>query len=268
MKKKVLKLTFFLFTVVLVFSSCLGDTENKIEISDDYGCIISDLYGQRNAIVSSVGYVYASEFESLQEGTIINLSYKIIGAQSSSVPTLQEVYIKKKYIPSEQAGYTWSTPPAESEKEAFPTSLSTVGNAWSPLDIFLDRWTFAPIFNAVEGTKIQAHFYYDADRQQESNGELTENRLILDVRFTADDTEVTNTVNKTYVMVANFKGIRSLIEGLPQFKWGVTSLSEGGTPVYVQFRYRVQDGSVPFDKYKEATLGSGSDYQFIMSKSE
>lgn len=266
MKKKVLKLTFLLLTVAVIFSSCLGDTENKIEVSSDYACVV-DPYGQPNAFAASVGYVFASEFQQLEKGTILAIGYKIMGTQTSSVPTLQEINIQKKFTPATQSPLRWYAS-EDSENEVYPTTFSVVGSGWSPYTVFLDRWLFAPYFDTEEGTKITAAFYYDPNNQDEdASGNRIENRIVLDVRFTSDNPAPVSTINKAYDIVGNFDGIRDRIQSLSNFKWGATTLSEGGTPVYVKFRYRLYS-KTSSTGYEEKTLGTatGTDYQFVLTK--
>lgn len=263
MKKKVLNLAFVAFAFVFIFSSCsnLWDNESKIEVGSDYVCVVADEYGRKYGFAGNVGYVSSSEFESRPEGTILIMGYKIIGNQTSNIPTLTEVSIDKDkiYVPSSQMNYLWSKAPSEIESEIYPKTLST--NKWSAYASFLDRWLFSSEFDIVDGTKIRATFYYNPDNQEEGN-----NRVILDVRFNIEGSEPSGTsAKKPLDFVANFDGIRYNIKNMGNYV--PSTSSEGGTPVYLKIRYRKLDDTSATG-YKEDVIGSfsSSGPQFIITE--
>lgn len=257
MKKKVFSQVFMLLAVTFIFSSCLGDVENKVEVGVDYVCVVSNDYGLKYGYAGQVGFVSSPTFESKQEGTILLMGYKIVGTQTSNTPTLSETNVVKEFKLADQMQLDWGSAPTEIDNEIYPESMSKT-QYWSPYNVFLDRWLLKATFDMAEGTKTKATFYYDSERQEETN-----NRLILDVRFQKVNELTGDPVNVEQEFVANFNGIRSYIQNMPNFE---ASNSEAGTPVYVKFRYRKSDPTKQ-SGYEEITLGSfsSSDIQFILS---
>lgn len=266
MKKKLLRLTFLLLTVAIVFSSCLGDTENKIEVSSDYACVfLSDTY-QKYAYAGSVGTVYSDSFKTRSEGTILIMGYKITGVQSG-IPTLENVDIKKEFKPSEHFSTRWGTSGVDRTNEIYPSSVEI--SKWSPYAIFMDRWLFAPSFKKIiDGTVINGFFYYDPNNQDKTTaGVIVENRLILDVVFTKTEATTGKEIDKTYEIVSNFQNVRSSIENGLMDHFKKDASSQVGTPVYLKIRYRVASTTDPRG-YEDKYVGdfSSSNLQFIISK--
>lgn len=259
MKKKVLSQALMLLAVTFIFSSCLGDIEERREMSTDFVCVRGDGNGQKGALTQTFGFVLSQAFDEMQEGTILMMGYKIIGTQTGYYPTLTEVNIDKNrvYTPYEQMEYRWNAAEANIPREIYPKSLSST-QYWSPYDVFLDRWMFNVTLGVSEGNEFKAYFYYDKDNQEEGK-----NRFTLDVRFVEEGTGTGEALDVPQEFVANFDGIRDYIRNM---SWFEASTSQEVTPVYVKFRYRKSDDSKP-EGFTEETIGTFTDnsLQFIIS---
>lgn len=266
MKKKVLKLIFLFFAVAVVFSSCLGDTENKIEVTSDFVCVVSNSYGQKIGVAGNVGLVASSEFDQYPVGTILIMGYKILGTQTTNTPNLVDVDIKKEYLPSDQLKSEW-TAPIDRTGEIYPSSFGV--SKWFAYADFMDRWLFTPSFKNIEDkTEITGTFYYDPEKQDvnTTTGERTKNRIILDVVFTKVSESTGKKVTQPYEVVGNLSTIRTAIEN--GYMNDFIDRDASGTPIYIKFRYKAtagdyNDASNIEDKYTGDFSLNG--YQFITS---
>lgn len=251
MKKKVLKLTFLLSTVAFIFSSCLGDGDNKIDVSKDFVFITEDNNGTKVAATWQAGYGSAQELQGLEKGTCLWMGYKIIGTQSGSYSNLEEINIQKTFLPQNQAPVRIMMPPAGTDsEEIYPNSLTV--SVWTSGNYAGDRWLFTPNCALVDGEKITAVFYYDAAANVDGEGKPLKNRAIIDVRFYRTSPGMTGEtpINKNEELVANFEDLRTELKNRIDF--------EGQNEAYyfLKFRFRKSKEEAPY--YEDATIGDYS----------
>ena len=265
MKKKVLKFTFLLFAVAFAFSSCLGDGENKVEVSEDFVYVYSE-----NGLVNygftlnAGGSCSAQEFQQYSAGTCLLMGYKITGNQTNKA-NLEDVNIRKVFPASDQARLIEATAPTDVDpNEIFPSSLTL--SFMYAANYYGDRFLFAPVYYMADGTKVRARFYYDADAQTEGENAtpIAKNRAIIDVRFIKEVEASGSSISKTEEFVADFSNLRDILT-----RNDVVEYSNNAATVSLKFKYRKLRSTSNTTEYDDQTLGtfgSTSDFQLYFSK--
>ena len=259
MKKEVLKVTFLLSVFAIIFSSCLGDGDNKIEVTKDFIYIDRDEYYNNFALPASVGQYCSTSgtpLASLSYGDCAFAGYKIIGNQTGSYPQLQEVNLIKTFSVGDQPNVSiGSMPEGDLEYEIKISSLKV--DLWSVGNMIGDRWLFISNCKLADGEKLTAEFYFDESRQKDENGNsLPKNRAIIDIRFKKINPATEEGTNKPYEMVANFTDLRNALKDRIDFE------NQNVAYYRLKFRYRKieNDGS----SYKEETIGTFSESDFSL----
>ncbi|MDR3058298.1 MAG: hypothetical protein LBU84_09190 [Prevotella sp.] len=224
MKTSILKLVCGVFSIAFLFSSCLGDSDNKIEIGSDYAFIttMGSTYTQV-AAVSGRGYgpmyLTSVEIAKLQPGECYLLGYRITNTSSGSTGyyTAEDIGAVPVKLNQTTGSYTAPTRTDDFAPTAFSIAYYDFGllNA-NYSSFFGDRWICGIRTPLGEKDEVYAHFYYDlANQKEEVNGVMTdigENKIIIDVRFERQKYGDGAETNKEVACVGNLSQIKSYFQ--------------------------------------------------------
>ena len=250
MKKKLLKLGFLLSTVVVMFSSCLGDGESTFKMQGDYA-YIRKVNGTMYAYTNKGGTCTSTDaaFQSIQDGSFVQMSYKVGGVGSNGVSVFKEWSVTTMYAPADQAQLQEGLPEETIENEVYPTSLDIF--LWTRGNYFGDRWMFNVGYKLGEDETIRPIFYYD-----ESNIDDTD-KVTLDVRFVKEGNGG-NATSRSELFVANLSKFRDYYP----ISWSGSKEKD----VLIRFRYNKSDNKGGFTS--EVGTFSTDGYRLTFSQPE
>lgn len=249
MKTSILKLISSVFFVGLLFSSCLGDSDNVIEKTGDFVYITTLNSGTTK--VGAVSYypgTYIStpaiDQTTIETGQFYIMGYKI---NTKNIGTGGNYYLAEDIGQNpkklEQTRGAISAPTAI-DNEFYPTTFGAT-TAWSPVSyLYGDRWVFGAQASLKEEGKDfpKMYFYYDPARQKEDTNndgvddrDLDENQMIIDVRFGTESYSEGQKTSRSFYSVGDLSSIRSYFQNQSgKFSY------KGEKSVYVpiKFRYR------------------------------
>lgn len=281
MKTSILKLICGVFSIAFLFSSCLGDTNNKIEIAVDYAFISTTSTYSQIATVTGQSYggvmqIQSPQINQLQSGECYTLGYRITNASMNS----SGYYTAEDYgatpVKLNQTLGAATAPVVENDfnPEAFTvvyynSGYAQNGSSFSPL--FGDRWIFGASTSVKEKDEVFMYFYYDKSKQQEEvNGVMTDvgdNKMIIDVRFKKVSYGDGVETSKPVTAVGNLTEIKRAFRHSDKFSY---ASGEKVRIVPIKFRYMksVTEGSNTVNK--ETLIGtwstdSSGQYAFLYS---
>lgn len=255
---------FFLIFSTLFFSSCLGDSDSKINVDQGYGFVKSNNQGTVYvaASVNNQGaHITSDQIKSLTVGDCVVLAFAISsnGETIDGIMTATDVSIKK-ILP--QSDIQKSIPNA---LYINPIKTLTILD-YSSNNFFGDRWFFSANYPLKEGENIQnvrAYCYYDVNNQPKNeDGSSLTNKIVIDVRFSNTnpntDPNAITTV-QPFSFALNLSPLRGMY--IPTVSDNTSTNKE--TAVELQFRYQQEqtDGTI-----KDGTLGvwnSNNSYYII-----
>lgn len=246
------KVSFGLFSIfcVLLFNSCLGDSNSTLKSDFDYGFIKRSNQGVIYAAVAANGtgaYITSEQIENLTVGDCVTLGYTISsdGTVSNNIMTATNVFIE-------------SVLPQSVIKKTTPNGLYT--NSLRKLDLrkysvnsfYGDRWFLSANYPLKTGEKLEdiiPHCYYDiANQPKDEDGNVLSNKIIIDVRFSNinPNTDPNALITaETYLFALDLSPLRTMYS--PDY----SSIGTGGrkADVQIQFRYLQEqtDGTVKED---------------------
>lgn len=267
MKTSILKLVCGVFSIAFLFSSCLGDSDNKIEIGSDYAFITT--MGSAYTTVAAVSgggygpmYLSSEQISRLQTEECYVLGYRITNTSSntSGYYTAEDIGATPVKLNQTRGAYT-----APSRQDDFaPTSFRILYYDLGLLNanyssFFGDRWIWAVRSSLGEKDEVYAHFYYDpANQREEVNGVMTdigENKIIIDVRFERQKYGDGAETNKEVACVGNLSDIKRYFQnqsGKFDYK------GEKNIVVPIKFRYNKTVTEGGQDVVKETIDGTWS----------
>jgi hypothetical protein len=262
--KKTSLLKFFcsVLSVVLLMSSCLGDGDSSFTIEKDFAYIVENDYGQKYAVTSN-GYIMHENITKLTTvGSCYFIDYKITSTSADGYHNAEYVRIwdDGKAIPKTDLLYSKPYSNLQNQNDTITPAALDV-QAWASSDIVGDNWSIAYKMTQRKGDKIEAFFYYDKDNQKDAEGEIGDNRIIIDIRFGITDRGTnTDTESNTYYAVGNLKSIRNGSDFVPKYDGGTNYVD-----VPVKFRYQkfTSTGQAATIEYIGSWTKGGSSYRFV-----
>lgn len=280
MKKKILGGLFSLATIVLLFSSCLGDNDSTFESSNDFAYIGSSQYGTKYAFVSNywVGVTAPSNSAALSGvnvGDCVYLSYKINQSNVTAENFFQAEEMTVESVLPKNALPVYESPapeslddPATNVEEVYRTAFNIL--KYYPSDGLGDNWLLTVTTKSADDEVVKAHFYYDANRQyvEGTGGAQTptsDNQIILDVLFSKVNNGGTQ-ASQAYQFVQNFASFRQTLMAMRGGKV-VPTESNGYTlaNVGIMFRIREKDSTTNAisEEYTPSTWAACPYFQLI-----
>ena len=244
MKTSILKLICGVFSIAFLFSSCLGDSDNKIEIESDYAFITT--MGSAYTTVAAVTgrgygarYIQSPWINQSQTEECYVLGYRLTDLNSST----SGYYTAEDFGPVPvKLNQTRGTYTAPSKQDDFaPTSFRILyydlGQLYNYNSFFGDRWIWGVTTKLGEKDEVYAHFYYDPTNQkEEANGVMTdigENKIIIDVRFERQKYGDGTETNKEVACVGNLSDIKRYFQNQSgKFDY------KGEKSVYIPIKFR------------------------------
>jgi len=247
MKTSILKLITSVFFVGLLFSSCLGDSDNVIEKSADFVYITSVNSGTTKVgAVSSYPGTYISS-AAIEQSSILSNQFYIMGYKinTKNIGTGGSYYIAEdigqtpKLVEQTRGAYT-----APSVEDEFNPTTFGVSAYYPASSLYGDRWVFGAQASLKEEGKDfpKMYFFYDPTRQKEdTNGdgiddrELSENQIIIDIRFQTESFSEGQKTSRTFYSVGDLSAIRTYFQSQSgKFNYN----GEKSIYVPIKFRYR------------------------------
>ncbi len=219
MKTTLFKIICTISTVVLLMSSCLGDSDSSIQIDRDFA-YITTVDGIKCAATSS-GYIVdqaGDVVSGLTTGKCYWIAYKITGSSSSNIYQAEYVNVLEngKSLPQENLipRVPYSNVTEAQRNDSIIAMSMSVGGGFAS-DYWGDNWLINFSVPLKEDEKVITYFYYDADNQdKDESGKVEKNRIIVDVRFikTNKNPENVNTSNKPLSAIGNLNYIRNFYQ--------------------------------------------------------
>ncbi|MDR2950887.1 MAG: hypothetical protein LBV71_16995 [Prevotella sp.] len=249
MKTSILKLVCGVFSIAFLFSSCLGDSDNKIEIGSDLA-FITTMGSSYSKVAAVTGkgygnmYIQSPQIDQLQEGQCYLLSYRItnLSANSSGYYTAEDFGA----VPVKLNQTLGAATAPVVENNFAPTSFSLAyyspsyfqSSSTTYVPLFGDRWVFNATTLLKEKDEVYMYFYYDKSKQQEEvNGVMTDigdNKIIIDVRFKKESFGDGVESNKQIMAVGNLSDIKRDFRRSDKFSF---ASGEKTRLVPIKFRY-------------------------------
>lgn len=272
MKTFLIKVFSVLFAAILL-SSCLGDSDNYYEISEDFAYIKYDEKEGKYAVTARMGYVKSDVVDRLDVGRAYYVSYKVSYSTTSNFLEAESFDLVRK-DPVPQAKFEVGEPYANvvehlREDSIHPTSVEI--GAWSAYKEYIDdNWEIKYNILKKEDDKIDAYYYFDPSAQEEVPGvPLGENQIIVDVRFVKSEKSgnAEEEKNERLYAISSLSQIRDKF--VPDYTKGESF--ENGTKaveVLVKFRYIRKGDKGPEVSYIGSFNTGGSDALYYMVFSE
>ena len=237
MKTSILKLICGVFAVGLLFSSCLGDSDNKININNDYVFVTTKNSMKVAAVASYRTWIVTDQVNASNtiEGQYYTMGYSINTSQSLGNGVYQGTDYGQPLVRIEQTSVAVKAP---DRVDDFNPTTFTSPFPYPIKDFFGDGWVFGAQAQLKEGTVTDMYFYYDASNQKEEvNGvvqEIGNNKIIIDVRF-GKSLEGNGALGSRAVLyVAKMTQLRSYF----QYQSGKFSFNnEKSVAIPIKFRY-------------------------------
>lgn len=256
MKTSILKLICGVFSIAFLFSSCLGDSDNKIEIGVDYAFISTASNYTQIATVTGQSYggvmrIQSPQISQLQSGECYVLGYRITNTTMNSGGYYTAEDFGATPVKLNQTLGAATAPVVENDfnptaftVQYYNSGYAQSGSSFSPL--FGDRWFFSASTPLKEKDEVFMYFYYDKSKQQEEvNGVMTDvgdNKIIIDVRFKKISYGDGAQTSKSVVAVGNLSEIKRAFRNSDKFSY---ASGEKTRIVPIKFRYMksVTEGS-------------------------
>ncbi|NDV78573.1 hypothetical protein D0T57_06280 [Dysgonomonas sp. 511] len=181
-------------------SSCLGDGENSVENEEKLVYITNVNYTPCAA--TSIGWVTHSTIDGLVQGKCYRMGYKVVLNSANNMYAAEYVNVLDPE-PYDESNLRWGVPYIDADNAIYASAMA-IEHTY-PTDHFGDSWLLSYNVSLKEGEEEEAYFYYDADNQQEGDGNTNiENKVIIDVRFIKTNVNTENVpariVNKKIVL--------------------------------------------------------------------
>ncbi|NDV93841.1 hypothetical protein D0T84_02770 [Dysgonomonas sp. 521] len=239
MKTSILKLICGVFSVGILFSSCLGDSDTNSSIGFDYAYITSVDGVKVAAVANGRTYITTDQIQVKgQEGQVYAMGYTINTSQTGG---------GGKYYIAEDSGQAMMlltqrsagiASPAAVEDDYTPTAFG-VATYYADSGFFGDRWVFAAQAALKDKDEAWMEFYYDVDNQKEEvNGvaqEIGNNKIIIDIRFKKDARGDGALSSTTINSVGNLSNIRNYFRTSNKFSFN----GEKYVYIPIKFRYHI-----------------------------
>ncbi|MFV0536113.1 MAG: hypothetical protein ACK5M3_01930 [Dysgonomonas sp.] len=268
MKKSLFKLILGISAIVILFTSCLGDSNNEFGSDNVFAYITThEKTGKKVAALSQAIYISSSTIDGLESGKCYLMSYRLSSDNLASNGIYENATI---------TGISKSITPTMSIVGPVTTEDTFNPSDFIPYygrsDSFMENnWGFLYTTAKLKENDIpRAYFFYDADRQYEMEEgvrkDVGKNQIIIDVRFNYVPGADGGSVLKQQVLsVGNLSRIRQEYRGSDNFEFG----SDTYVNVAIRFRYnqlQPDDVTVKTDVY----VGSwtSTPYNFTYYKDE
>lgn len=222
---------FSLCIISLIFTSCLSDSNSKVESYDEFA-YITTVNGVTCAATYH-GYISSPSISLMYPGECCFLDYVIEDYMYGEINQATGVNVREK---ADRRGLEISNPMGESE------SVKRIAVAiFSSTDYFGDNWVFHFEQDAKSEKLYEANFYFDPENQFDENGEdiSGENKAIIDIYFaeTSEEVKASDYPNGIYQRtVADFGAFRSYFA--PDFSSGQENVNgDKLVNVYIKFRF-------------------------------
>lgn len=266
MKKMILKIFLPVFSIILLFSSCLGDSETTFEQSRSFS-YIGTYDGVQYAATAS-GYKITSDVikGQLTAGQCYYLSFKL-GSGSASSNGIYNADMSGTPELIKASAFSLSAPPTTppANSDSLYVNVFNVGNR-SPVDYYGDRWHFAYTWQKRGDETSVAQFFYDKTNQIDADGtEINtstsserENKAIIDVYLTKTNLDENGVAQSdTKETVANLSTFKATFNANPDSEKDI--VTDGSTKyvrVAIKFRYWAINATTKLKEQKY--LGSWS----------
>jgi hypothetical protein len=222
MKTSIFKLISGAFFAGILFSSCLGDSDNVIEKTEDF-VYITSIGGTKVGAISYYPWTYITT-GAIQGSTLLTNQFYIMGYRinTKNLGGNGNYYIAEDIgqLPKqvEQTKGLATAPPAI-DNEFYPTTFVVV--TYYPANtLYGDRWVFGAQASLKEEGKDFPimNFYYDPANQREDTNndgvteEIGKNKMIIDVRFVAESFSEGQKTSRTFYSAGDLSGIRSYFQ--------------------------------------------------------
>lgn len=232
MKKSLFKLILGVFATVLLFTSCLGDSNSSSENPNAFA-YITTIDGKQCAAIGGV-YFWSPRIATLSQGRCYILSYRTNYEAYSSKILLAEDIAEPILLTT-----TYSRIEPPTIEDTF-NPISFAPYYGSSNSFYGDNWGFAYTAKLRDNDTPDAYFFYDSNRQYEMvdgvRQDVKKNQMIIDVRFNYTPGADGGTVLKRQCLsVGNLSQIRQeyKIKNSDNFEFG----SDGYISVAIKFRY-------------------------------
>lgn len=246
---KIAKLILSVSVIAILFSSCLGDSNNTMGFTNQFGYVQSSPTGVKYAGTANNILVTGNELNKCNPGDFVWLTFNVDlsqGANKEGIYTSQDLVATKitKYIKSQDV-----IAQAPDDANTIPVNDFQIRVSNPYQDFLRDNWSFGVTHKKKEGEVLQAYFYYDANNQLDKSGNpLGENRIILDVRFKKITEGVGNESSENELLITSLQRLRTLYKP----KYVTENNNSKLTGVLIQFRYKkLVDTDI-----KDETIGS------------
>lgn len=265
MKKSLFKLILGVFTTVMLFTSCLGDSSNEFGNDNIFAYITThEETGRKVAALYQGIYISSSTIDALESGKCYLMSYKVSTDNLSASGIFENATVSAV---SESITNTTGVVSAATIEDTFnPTEFAPY---FVRPDSFLDdNWGFYYTTTTLkEKDTPKAYFYYDVDKQYEMvdgvRKDVEANQIIIDVRFNyTAGVDGGSVLTKQRLSVGNLSLIKNAYKYSDNFEQG----TDAYVYVAIKFRYNQlqSDNTMETDVY----VGSwtSSPYNFLYYK--
>ncbi len=236
MKKSLFNLILGVFTTAILFTSCLGDSNNEFGNDNIFAYITThEKTGEKVAALYNNVYISSSVIDALETGKCYLISYKVSTENLSANGVFENASV---YGVSESITSTTGTVATPTMEETFnPTDFAPY---FVRPDSFMgDNWGFYYTITTLrEKDTPKAYFFYDADKQYEmADGvrkDVGTNQIIIDVRFNyTAGVDGGSVLTQQKMSVGNLSMIKSAFKYSDNFEKG----SENYVDIAIKFRY-------------------------------
>jgi hypothetical protein len=261
--RTLIKITCCVFAVVFLMASCLGDTEQAIEKTNDFAYFKIE-NGVKYA-VTGLGYpIYAQDMSEFENGECYLISYKLNGTTDTNGIYFAETLYRNEG-PFNKSSLSTGTPYSGISLDQQSDSIQITSfepQYGSPSkSMYGDNWLFKVTASVKSGDNLKAYFYYNPEDQIDENRAdevgVEAKKLIVDVRFIKEAGNGEGTAsNKTFYILGNLGSLRYL---------SIPVGTEGYTNIPIKFRYTTPvSNSTPKLAYKGSWNTGGSTIVYVM----
>lgn len=245
---------------ISMLTSCLGDGDNYIEVSEDFAYIRTDEMIGKYAMTLRSGPLKSDKVDNLETGRAYYVSYKATYGNGGYGVAERFELIDKYPVPLAQFFFNeepYFNVPEDLKNDTVNVKNMDLGACAAVKEYFDDYWEVRYNVAKKEGDEFEVYFYYDKDGQYENGEPLDENQAIIDVRFvkTFKSGSSQDAKNETLKAMGSLKMFREMYR--PTYNEG-----EDYANVAIKFRYIKENTNAdPSVSYIGSFFLSGSSSQ-------
>lgn len=192
MKSFLIKVFGAIFSVFM-FTSCLGDDDNYIEVAEDFAYIKYDEKDGKYAVTQKGGIILADQIDVLLTGRAYYVSYKATYDGSGLGRAERFDLIERDPLPEAKfkvgEPYLSNVPSYLLADSIHPINVA-IGACHPYSSYYDDKWEVQYTLSKKEDDKIDVYYYYDPNAQKINGVDLDENEIVIDIRFVHSEKSV------------------------------------------------------------------------------